>query len=1243
MRQAGGVAPRPAENGEPTLREPLAVNIPAGIAALRGRLAPHMPGLGVVAVVTVWTMRRFLLTTGIPAGTDMLGFVSRAAQNASTNQLVDAWSTSSFGARRIFGFDNILGGLTLLTRNPMASVKLLDALTLFAAGLAAYMLAWSWNKRRLVATTTGVLYMASQASLTHWGSGMLNIEIIISLAPLMLLTWSSCLHRFVLSRAVAFTLVIGIGVLIRADQVLYIALFLALYAVVVLATRKGLRTGLWNMARTLLVGIPGVLLLNAAWLVPSLSGYRAQYETLNQIFSFASLSTRSLDFYQSLLGFGREIGYFGFTGTETWFSYPWLPLWAYYTFASLVPILAYAALRWHRDRRTIFLAVASVLATLLAAGSRPPFGGLYLWAARNIPIFGNLRDPNRWLIVQALAYALLASLTIERAATMASGLRPRHARRISGWTLSSAEPVAIVSILMAAALVPVLPTLVIGLRTWHVTGPQQAILSQVRAAPGAGRVASIPFDQDYRFVAQGTYQGYEHDLGYESSLFTGKPDIGDGSWEQRSADFVAYEADLLAEGDPAFVSLLASAGVNRVMNFRYPLVAPQLLGNGIGPYSQQRILSKLPGLTPLLSNSAGTDYAVQGAAAPLTLKRNIAVVLGGSQGIAALADRPGLKLSDWAVFTADDVIETRGYPELLTLMRKADVVLLANERPTDIAVEGTNPLAKPAGITSDAQLDRLETDVPTDQSAQAGSLDDLTSPIPQPESTSSTSTVSVRSPRRIQVWARVLATPFAASVHASVDGKQVGTVTPVTPGKGGFEWLRLATVRLAAGTHQVTLSATPSRFGDDYEVQEARVLGVAALQSAEQRLNRTLTENSSRVAYDFNLTDAAKWSRKYLAHIGPTKGPDFSRHAWTLASGANTAVTYTAAPGGKSAPQFFARTGRAVYTVTKINYLKPRNWANSPYIYLKFKGSASGKAYQAVFDLGHGYEARYVIHDISSRWRTLAFSTSHPGIRRGRADWSRVHSVRIALPSKSESGRFALGVPRPAKSVTRLGLPLPILPGTGNFGKVAAKSSCGHQAHAFRWNASTTALVLPVSILQGSCSIYAGPRTSYRQLPATPVTLHRNGSESWSYSFSSSQPGVLVWTQAYDPLWRLSEAGSKGAPTPVLSLLDGYFVGGGSHAGSIAFTGGSSTRKGVAITVATFLFLALLPLIRVLYRRWRARDEPEFSDETRPMVSVGSAGAPPRPEPGSMRFPIHTIVRSQRWFRRSRPASGEET
>jgi hypothetical protein len=1198
-----------------------AMTVSAAVATARSRCARHGPGVGLLVAVTIWTMRRFIFTGGIPAGTDMLGFVSRSAQYASFGQILDAWSLSSFGARRVFNFDNILGALTLLLRNPMTTVRLLDVLTMLGAGVAAYALAWAWYKSRLAAASTGLLYMLSQASLTHWGSGMLNVEIIIALGPVMLLTWSSCLRRFTPGRAVGFTFAVGIGLLVRADQVLYVAPFLVLYAAAVLTTRDRLRAGLANAVRTLAVAVPGVLLLNAAWLVPSLAGYRAQYETLSQFFSLGALSTRSLGLYPSLLGFGREIGYFGFTGTETWYSYPGLPLWAYYALASLVPVLAYLALRWHRDRRTVFLALASVLATLAAPGSRPPLGGLYLWAAQHIPIVGNLRDPNRWLIVQAIAYALLASLTIDRAARAASSTLPRrHQRRGPTRLRGPVVSGAVACSLLGIGLVPVLPTLVIGLRTWHVTRPQQALLSLVRDAPSADRVASIPFDQDYRYLVQGSYQGYEHDLGYESALFTGRQDIGDGSWNQRSASFVAYEASLLTRRDPAFVSMLASAGVSRLMSFHYPLVAPQIVSNTVGPYTQQHDAAGLPGLTPLLTNPAGTDYKIAGAASPLSLRRNIAVILGGSQGVSALADRPGLTLSDWAVFTAGDVIATRGYPALLALMRRADIVLLADERPVDIAVQGTTSIAELTGITSDPQVDRLETDVPTDQTEQTGSLDDPAVPIPQPGPTSSSSTFSVRSPRRVGIWARVLANPQAATIEASVDGARAGAITPVTLGTGGFEWLRVATVSLGPGTHHVTLSAVPSRFGDRYEVEESRVLDPGALRSAQEQLGRVLAGRAGRVAYSFNLADVAKWSWASLAtRLDPAKALSFSPRAWTVPTEAGTAVTTTSAPDGVAAPQFTAQNGRPVYTVAKLRYRRPQDWAKKPYVYLEFKGSDSGNVYEVSFYFGRRLNdaARYVITDNSRGWRTLAFPTAHPGPGSGVTDWSRVRAVGIALPSKSESGTFALSVPQPSGPVASLRVPLPLQRGTRKFGAIVRKPDCigGGRFRAPDWLAATKTLVVPVTSLNPSCSLYAASRAGYRQLPAAAVKLHRTGTESWSYSFSARQPGVLVWTQAYDPLWVLSGAGMRQAPVPVLALLDGYFAGPGRHAGTIAFTGGSSTLAGIAVTVLTVILLLLVPVFcRRRGRRRPAHSAVEPPGALRPVVPAARVATHiPRP------------------------------
>ena len=75
----------------------------------------------------------------------------------------------------------------------------------------------------------------------------------------------------------------------------------------------------------------------------------------------------------------------------------------------------------------------------------------------------------------------------------------------------------------------------------------------------------------------------------------------------------------------------------------------------------------------------------------------------------------------------------------------------------------------------------------------------MTTPIPLPGSALSNSVFSVHSPQQVEIWARVLATPLAATIQARVDGRRVGSVTPVTLGHGGFEWLRLAAAHIGAG------------------------------------------------------------------------------------------------------------------------------------------------------------------------------------------------------------------------------------------------------------------------------------------------------------------------------------------------------------------------------------------------------------------------------------------------------------
>ena len=116
---------------------------------------PHLPGLSLQLGLAVWLCRGFV-GSAIPAGTDTLGFVARAASNARADTWLSAWSPESFGAPRTVTLESLLGVITKLTRDPVTTVKLFMLATLVLSGVATYWLTWRWYRRRLAAAVAGI-------------------------------------------------------------------------------------------------------------------------------------------------------------------------------------------------------------------------------------------------------------------------------------------------------------------------------------------------------------------------------------------------------------------------------------------------------------------------------------------------------------------------------------------------------------------------------------------------------------------------------------------------------------------------------------------------------------------------------------------------------------------------------------------------------------------------------------------------------------------------------------------------------------------------------------------------------------------------------------------------------------------------------------------------------------------------------------------------------------------------------
>ncbi len=74
------------------------------------------------------------------------------------------------------------------------------------------------------------------------------------------------------------------------------------------------------------------------------------------------------------------------------------------------------------NRTIIFFAFLGLFGAFLAKGTNEPFGSFYLWLYNFIPGFSLFRDPTKWYVLVAIAYAYLIPFTIQKRGVLLSGL-----------------------------------------------------------------------------------------------------------------------------------------------------------------------------------------------------------------------------------------------------------------------------------------------------------------------------------------------------------------------------------------------------------------------------------------------------------------------------------------------------------------------------------------------------------------------------------------------------------------------------------------------------------------------------------------------------------------------------------------------------------------------------------------------------------------------------------------------------
>ncbi|HSD98649.1 MAG TPA: hypothetical protein VLB73_03045 [Patescibacteria group bacterium] len=273
--------------------------------------------------------------------------------------------------------------------------------------LSMYFLSKKYMSSHVLSLFSSFLYVANTYALLLVGGGQMGIALSYSFAPFSLLALENLLNTLSLKNAVIFSVVYSVVIIldIRIAYLMAIIFFIRfLFSFQEICT-KNFR----HFVMLFIVIVFIILGLHAFWLLPTLltRGKAIQqfgdiYTTTGavQFFSFAKLENS-----MGLLHPNWPENIFG----KVAFMRPEF---------LLLPLLAFISL-FFVSRKTntseekkekkfvLFFTLLGVVGIFLAKGANDPFGSVYLWLFTHIPGFIMFRDPTKWYILIAFAYALL--------------------------------------------------------------------------------------------------------------------------------------------------------------------------------------------------------------------------------------------------------------------------------------------------------------------------------------------------------------------------------------------------------------------------------------------------------------------------------------------------------------------------------------------------------------------------------------------------------------------------------------------------------------------------------------------------------------------------------------------------------------------------------------------------------------------------------------------------------------------
>ncbi len=826
----------------------------------------------VLILMATVIFRRFICTSGWPAGGDTLGWVSRVYLFGPDFQWLSLWRPYSFGfVEEISLLDFFLAGLYHLIGNGILMVKIFFVLCFVGSGLSSFFFAYWFSHSYWGSFSASIIYTLNPWFSSQLTEGHLALILSYSVVPLLFVLIDKALTRGrtkdILWLSLGFT--IALTAFHSLALIVYSCFFLLFIVVHVLSFVKSKSTfAIINSVKVLAISGGITLVLSAFFILPILLNVKPTYFGLSYAIEEAYGHAYPDVANAFALNAWESWGYVGIVDVRTELGVLGL---VSMVCLLIVFFLAYGTLLFKRDKYSFFFAMSAFICTLMATGPNPPFGQVFVWMWYNVPYFSIFRSAARWVMMSAVSHCFFVSTMVGMVVRyLRQKKRKPNVKNVLVDTKdgnsrfsSILKPLTKIItnrgfyyfgllLLFLTFISPITSCWFLFNHGLEVYTPSKTTLAPfhwIGNQSGDYKVITVgPSSSDFSTPAMLTDVGWQHEVGFDSSFIHNKPTLQDGGWTDQCRAFVNYLRFTLVRSHLTddFMKILGP------FNYRY-VVIPDYAAEAtrnffLGQEDYKVVFEKNRSL--VLENECHTSQVF----AP---SRHV-VVIGGLESYPALVEGNLLSLNETALLFA------HRHPQLLKspTLNESEGLIFVNSDLLDLVMLNLNkePVINAENLASNSK-DYEKCWGEFSGWSEVGRLVMGQSGYGYTATTNGSHTlnipVSIDRKENYDVWIRIGFATYRGVLTVSMNNVSLGEIRPSAPYFANLKWVRVGEVRLNEGDHILSLTNDGTGWND---VDAVAVISPSDLEDARRETVNQVQKYPGRLIYVFTAETAFDYS-----------------------------------------------------------------------------------------------------------------------------------------------------------------------------------------------------------------------------------------------------------------------------------------------------------------------------------------------------------------------------------------------